>query len=110
MNDVWVFDVAKMEWKEVKTTGDIPSCRSNCSLNYDHINNRIIVFGGGGPNRKRFNSINVLDWETKEWTEILPICIIFLEFRKLSCSLGTNLSLRRTNLPLSNHFRRRRSD
>jgi hypothetical protein len=34
-------------------------------MSYDRQNNRIIVFGGGGANKKRFNSINVLDWGTK---------------------------------------------
>lgn len=72
MNDVWSFNTITMEWKEIHTTGDVPSHRSNCSMSYDQINNRIIVFGGGGPNKKRFNSINILDWASKIWHEILP--------------------------------------
>jgi hypothetical protein len=31
-----------------------------------------VVFGGGGPNKKRFNSVNILDWTSKEWIEIEP--------------------------------------
>ena len=72
MNDVWSFNTVTMTWAEIKTTGDLPSNRSNCSMNYDRENNRIVVFGGGGPNKKRFNSINILDWSTKEWIEINP--------------------------------------
>jgi hypothetical protein len=34
-------------------------------MSYDSFNNRIVIFGGGGPNKKRYNSINVLNWETK---------------------------------------------
>ena len=29
----------------------------------------MLVFGGGGPNKRRFNKISLLDWKTKEWTE-----------------------------------------
>lgn len=72
MNDVWSFNTVTMSWHEIKTTGDIPSCRSNCSMNYDKNNHKLVVFGGGGPNKKRFNSINLLDWHTKEWREITP--------------------------------------
>lgn len=72
MNDLWSFNTITMEWKEITTTGDVPSQRSNCSMSYDKGNNRIIVFGGGGANKKRYNSINILDWGTKEWMEILP--------------------------------------
>ena len=61
-----------MEWKKIYTTGNIPSQRSNCSMSYDRSNHRIILFGGGGANKKRFNSINILDWESKEWMEIMP--------------------------------------
>lgn len=41
-------------------------------MSYDKENNRIIVFGGGGPNKRRFNTINILDWTKKEWLEIQP--------------------------------------
>ena len=72
MNDVWSFNTTTMEWTEIKTTGDVPSQRSNCSMSYDSENDRIIVFGGGGPNKKRFNPIKILNWITKEWIEIHP--------------------------------------
>lgn len=72
MNDVWSFNTITMEWTEVETTGDVPSHRSNCSMNYDRDNHRIVVFGGGGLNKRRFNTINILDWKTKEWFEIHP--------------------------------------
>jgi hypothetical protein len=31
-----------------------------------------MVFGGGGTNKKRFNTLNILDWKTKEWSLISP--------------------------------------
>jgi len=40
MNDIWSFNASTMEWREVRTTGDIPQNRSNCSMNYDSQNNR----------------------------------------------------------------------
>jgi hypothetical protein len=65
MNDIWTFNTLSMDWAEVETHGDIPCNRSNCSMSYDERNSRIILFGGGAPNKKRFNSIHILDWETK---------------------------------------------
>lgn len=47
MNDMWSFNTISMEWTEIKTSGQIPTHRSNCSLNYDHANNRLVLFGGG---------------------------------------------------------------
>jgi len=43
------------------TYGDIPQKRSNATLNYDPINKQLLLFGGGGSNKQRFNSINILD-------------------------------------------------
>lgn len=44
-------------------------------MSYDSENDQVIVFGGGGPNKKRFNTVNILNWMTKEWIEIHPKCI-----------------------------------
>lgn len=35
MNDIWTYNTVSMTWSEVKTSGDVPSSRSNCSMNYD---------------------------------------------------------------------------
>ncbi len=72
MNDIWSFNTITMEWTEIETTGDIPSNRSNCSMHYDKENDQLVVFGGGGANKQRFNSINLLSWKTKEWIEVAP--------------------------------------
>lgn len=72
MNDLWTFNTITMEWNEVVTHGDIPSHRSNCTMHYDSENDRLVLFGGGGPNKQRFNSISLLNWKTKEWIEIAP--------------------------------------
>lgn len=72
MNDLWTYNAITMEWNEVHTTGERPSHRSNCSMNYDPSNHKVVVFGGGGPNKQRFNSVSILDWATKHWVEIRP--------------------------------------
>lgn len=81
MNDLWVFDTISMKWTEIKTQGTIPLPRSNATASYDSKNNRIVFFGGGGSNKVRYNSINVLDWETKTWSELTykRILYIYLE-------------------------------
>ena len=66
-NDIWSYDAELKEWKEIKTWGKIPENRSNCSMSYDPKNNKLIVFGGGGSNKRKFNSIYSLDWKSKEW-------------------------------------------
>lgn len=72
MNDIWSFNTITMEWNEIQTTGDIPSHRSNCTMHYDSDNDRLIVFGGGGANKLRYDTINLLNWKNKEWTEYSP--------------------------------------
>lgn len=72
MNDLWSFNSSTSKWTKVITTGDLPENRSNCTINYDPKRSRVIVFGGGGPNKKRFNTLHVLDWNTKVWSELKP--------------------------------------
>ena len=72
MNDLWAFNSVTMKWREIETKGDVPAQRSNCSMNYDKENNQIVIFGGGGSNKQRFNSISILNWASKEWIEIAP--------------------------------------
>lgn len=72
MNDLWVYHTSSLLWTEIKTSGCIPSQRSNSSFHYDSKNNRIVMFGGGGPNKTRFSAIYFLDWETKVWSEVPP--------------------------------------
>jgi uncharacterized SAM-binding protein YcdF (DUF218 family) len=68
MNDLWTYDATNKLWQEVATTGSKPSQRSNCTMNYDPKTNQVVVFGGGGPSKQRFNYVCVLDWSTKNWT------------------------------------------
>jgi len=72
MNDLWTYHATERVWKEINTTGQKPTHRSNCTINYDPMTNQVVVFGGGGSNKQRFNSVSVLDWNTKVWREIAP--------------------------------------
>lgn len=72
MNDLWAYDTARMEWQEIKTSGAVPSPRSNSTLHYDAVTERLVLFGGGGPNKFRYNDVRVMDWASKEWKVVLP--------------------------------------
>ena len=72
MNDLWTFSTLTLEWKYHETSGNIPEPRSNATLNYDHLNHRLVLFGGGGQGKKRFNSVFALNWITKKWVELEP--------------------------------------
>lgn len=72
MNDLWTYHSTKKEWTELTTTGQRPTPRSNCTVSYDSLTKQVVVFGGGGHNKQRFNTVNILDWETKVWREVKP--------------------------------------
>ena len=59
-----------MAWKEIKTCGEVPSLRSNCTAHYDEESDSVILFGGGGNNKRRFNTVSILNWSNKVWTEV----------------------------------------
>jgi hypothetical protein len=72
MNDIWCFNTREMAWSECKTTGTAPDPRSNSTIHYDSKNNRVVLFGGGGHNKLRYNDVFVLDWQTKAWSLLVP--------------------------------------
>ena len=39
-------------------------------MNYDGDQGLLVVFGGGGAGKQRFNCISVLDWRSKTWIEM----------------------------------------
>ena len=54
------------------TFGDVPACRSNATLCYDYFNGQLLLFGGGGANKRRFNTVSTLDLTSLHWFEIPP--------------------------------------
>lgn len=71
-NDLWSYDTVSMVWTEIQTEGEIPAIRSNATLHFCPQGQQLILFGGGGPNKSRYNDVCLLDWETKHWTRLLP--------------------------------------
>ena len=50
----------------------MPESRSNYTVHYDSVSDSIILYGGGSNNRMRYNSVCILDWKTKQWTQCVP--------------------------------------
>jgi hypothetical protein len=67
MNDLWRYSLSDKLWQQINTYGDIPPCRSNSTLCYDSVNKQLLLFGGGGPNKQRFNTVSTLDLKTLHW-------------------------------------------
>lgn len=77
MPDIFAFDVEKGNWKEVHTTGDVPTPRSVHSAVYLG-GRRVFLWGGeGSPSNlghegagKHFGDGFILDLDSNEWTRI----------------------------------------
>jgi hypothetical protein len=72
LSDVWTFSTSTCTWTPLRTGGQIPESRSNYSLHYNSQADQIILYGGGSNNKTRYNSVCILDWQTKQWTQYLP--------------------------------------
>ncbi|MBA3778501.1 MAG: hypothetical protein H0X16_04230 [Chloroflexi bacterium] len=48
LNDLWALDLATLSWREVVTSGDLPSGRSGAALVMDGSTDRVLLFGGVG--------------------------------------------------------------
>ena len=65
LSDLWAYNIHTNKWREIKTTGTKPEGKSNFTMHFDHVTNQLLIFGGGGPNKRRFNKISLLNWKTK---------------------------------------------
>jgi len=54
-DDLWLFSLLDYSWKQIMTTGQQPEPRSNFSLHYNESSDEIILFGGGGDKKVRYN-------------------------------------------------------
>lgn len=61
-----------MTWTQCQPKGKVPSARSNATLHFDLKKRMVVLFGGGGQNKLRYNDVHVMDWDTKEWRELRP--------------------------------------
>jgi hypothetical protein len=70
LSDLWAYNIHTNKWREVKTTGAKPEGKSNFTMHFDHVTNQLLIFGGGGPNKRRFSKVSLLNWKSKEWSEV----------------------------------------
>ncbi|KAJ5067614.1 kelch repeat protein [Anaeramoeba ignava] len=69
LNDTWKFDTSIEKWEEIETFGTKPIGRSShTSIIHD---NKMLIFGGLGDNRKRQNDLFSLDLMNYTWNEII---------------------------------------
>jgi len=77
-NDVWVLDLAKLQWKKVEAKGIKIEPRCNHCGVYDPVKHRMIVFGGGAMMDKQFSDLLALDLDTYTWSRVrtkLPVTL-----------------------------------
>ncbi|EGG20357.1 hypothetical protein DFA_07481 [Cavenderia fasciculata] len=68
-SDVYLLDVDTMEWKEMKTSGNVPMPRSRHSATV--VGSNVYIYGGS-DNHMTFNSLYCLDTLTMKWS--IPNC------------------------------------
>ncbi len=74
-NDVWELKLDPLRWQEINITGVKPPARGAPAVAFDHINNRMVIFGGGcrgsGP---FYNDVWALDLTegNEHWTQLFP--------------------------------------
>ena len=71
-NDILYIDEMFLKWRVLKTTGKIPEPRDGHSAVYHMDSARLIIFGGVTAERKRTNSIHILDLDSLIWYN--PLC------------------------------------
>lgn len=67
-NDMWVMNletVSNLHWQELKPKGNPPAPRNGHTMNALH--EFLIIFGGEGDKKQRYNDVIVFDTEKLEW-------------------------------------------
>jgi hypothetical protein len=73
LNDVWSLSLAGTPaWTELTPTGTPPSARSRHTAIYDPVGDRMVVFGGYGPNSCPNDTWALSLAGTPAWTELAP--------------------------------------
>jgi N-acetylneuraminic acid mutarotase len=70
-NDTWAYDPAANKWTEMKPAGAVPSARSGCSMVYDPVGKKMILFGGG-QEEVNVNDTWAYDPASNAWTDLKP--------------------------------------
>jgi N-acetylneuraminic acid mutarotase len=71
LNDTWAYDAASNTWANLAPTGDAPSIRSGCSLVYDPVQSKVVLFGGADADTY-LNDTWVYDYTANTWTSVTP--------------------------------------
>ena len=71
-NEILYIDEMFLKWRVLKTTGKVPEPRDGHSAVYHPDSARLIVFGGVTADRKRTNSVHILDLDSLVWYN--PLC------------------------------------
>ena len=71
LNDTWVFDTVKQEWREISPDGDGPSKRYGSCSGYDSEND-LFYISHGFTASGRFDDTWAFDLEAERWTEVSP--------------------------------------
>ena len=76
LNDVWAFDLASDSWSQIVTSGVAPAPRDDAVMEYDALNDRMVIFGGDtdftGTLNGRQGDLWTLDMQTGAWTQLTP--------------------------------------
>ena len=72
LNDTWRYDPAANAWAEFAPEKAVPPARENHTLVYDSRRDKVILFGGWGPEAGLFNDIWEYDPDANTWIELLP--------------------------------------
>jgi hypothetical protein len=70
-NDTWAYNPTGITWTELRPSGTVPSPRWACTMTYDPVTRRMILFGGRNASR-RLNDTWAYDPAANTWTELKP--------------------------------------
>ena len=68
-SDTWIFDLKLKNWELIEDSGPMAE-RSDCSLIYDPIYEKILLFGGGDEHETMLNDMWYFDYSNRTWCEI----------------------------------------
>jgi N-acetylneuraminic acid mutarotase len=73
ISKMFIYDIEKKEWSKVTPIGETPTIAGQRTINYDPMNNRILLFGGYFWSPEKAGVLNDLysyDLKSKEWTRL----------------------------------------
>ena len=68
--DLWMFDLKTLQWKEIQQSGNMPPPCSNFTMNLNEDKSKMIIMGGGTLNKEKLNCVYELDLSTYSWRKM----------------------------------------